>query len=307
MIKNDRQYAVTKRQIQIFEEGLAEFTTEHGARPVDPIKRAQRDALESQLSDLREQLRDYEALLSVGPKLGERRSLDNLPDALIEARIAAQLTQRQLAERLELKEQQIQRYEATDYVSASLSRILDIVDALDDFFFTFQLQRKSVGSSDWPIMESLAMASGSSVGTQFDPWAEPPLAALATPSHVVCFCSVPAESQPTSSTAIRAYSPQSDYPVRTCLIDVTPTAIGLSFHSQKIPSTTESTIPLSTHDHTYGWLKPTQEAPGLMVGANWARSPVRLSDESAESGSNSVIRLSALGRKAAIGSGQPTG
>src|SRR5438105_5053703 len=118
MIKNDRQYAVTKRQIQIFEEGLAEFTTEHGARPVDPIKRAQRDALESQLSDLREQLRDYEALLSVGPKLGERRSLDNLPDALIEARIAAQLTQRQLAERLELKEQQIQRYEATDYVSA---------------------------------------------------------------------------------------------------------------------------------------------------------------------------------------------
>ena len=40
------------------------------------------------------------------------------------------LSQKDLAEKLGLKEQQIQRYEATDYESASLSRLLEISDAL---------------------------------------------------------------------------------------------------------------------------------------------------------------------------------
>ena len=36
----------------------------------------------------------------------------------------------QAAERLGLQEQQIQRYEATDYASASLTRIKEVVSAL---------------------------------------------------------------------------------------------------------------------------------------------------------------------------------
>jgi HTH-type transcriptional regulator / antitoxin HigA len=35
-----------------------------------------------------------------------------------------------LADRLGLKEQQIQRYEATDYASASLARVIEISEAL---------------------------------------------------------------------------------------------------------------------------------------------------------------------------------
>src|SRR5947199_184943 len=69
--------------------------------------------------------------------LGERRtpgfalnSFDELPTALIQARIAAGLTQKQLAERLGLKEQQIQRYEATGYASASLKRVSAVIQAL---------------------------------------------------------------------------------------------------------------------------------------------------------------------------------
>ena len=48
----------------------------------------------------------------------------------IKARIAQGLSQKDLAERLKLKEQQIQRYEATDYASASLNRIKEVVTAL---------------------------------------------------------------------------------------------------------------------------------------------------------------------------------
>ena len=53
-----------------------------------------------------------------------------LPSVLIKARIAQGLSQKDLAERLGLQEQQIQRYEATDYASASLTRIKEVVSAL---------------------------------------------------------------------------------------------------------------------------------------------------------------------------------
>ena len=56
--------------------------------------------------------------------------IDDLPVGLIRARIALRLTQKQLAERVGLKEQQIQRYEETDYVSASFSRLQEIIKAL---------------------------------------------------------------------------------------------------------------------------------------------------------------------------------
>ena len=48
----------------------------------------------------------------------------------VEARIVAGLSQNDLAERLDLQEQQIQRYEATDYCSASLTRLKEIAKAL---------------------------------------------------------------------------------------------------------------------------------------------------------------------------------
>jgi transcriptional regulator with XRE-family HTH domain len=50
---------------------------------------------------------------------------------LIRARISAGLSQRELAARLGLKEQQIQRYEATNYETASLRRVLEIAAALN--------------------------------------------------------------------------------------------------------------------------------------------------------------------------------
>ena len=54
----------------------------------------------------------------------------DLPMLLIKARIAGGLTQRELADRMGLKEQQIQRYEATDYAAAKWSRIREVADVL---------------------------------------------------------------------------------------------------------------------------------------------------------------------------------
>jgi ribosome-binding protein aMBF1 (putative translation factor) len=95
------------------------------------LRKAQRDALKSQLGDLKAELEEYEALRARRRTVLRAESFEELPRALIQARIAAGLTQKQLADRLGLKEQQIQQYEASEYASASLSRVADVIRALD--------------------------------------------------------------------------------------------------------------------------------------------------------------------------------
>lgn len=131
MIKNEREYLITRSQAKKFQDAI----THIAKRPVDPstpelLRKAEREALASQLSDLKAQIREYEGL-----QTGKRRQLklgsfDDLPTALIQARIALRLNQKSLADRLGLKEQQIQKYEATGYASASLTRIIEIIHAL---------------------------------------------------------------------------------------------------------------------------------------------------------------------------------
>jgi transcriptional regulator with XRE-family HTH domain len=131
MIRNERQYRITKSQMQGFEEKLRAFDGQPAAPGIHPrILQAQRDAIRSQVDELREDLLAYEALQAGHAKVLELTSLDDLPAALIQARIAVGLTQRQLADRLGMKEQQLQRYEATSYAGASLERIREVVAAL---------------------------------------------------------------------------------------------------------------------------------------------------------------------------------
>lgn len=132
MIKNERQYRITKAQAKRFSQTLDNLR----GRPEDPkvhplIAKAQEDALRSQLADLEGELQEYESLKAGEFQANDLKLVALLPAALIKARIAHGLSQKDLAERIGLKEQQIQRYEATDYASASLARIRDVVSALD--------------------------------------------------------------------------------------------------------------------------------------------------------------------------------
>ena len=133
MIKNERQYRITKREAKKFERTIEQLEKNPAAhRGVHPrLAKAQTEALSSQLASLRKEIEEYEAL---GKRRRKKLSLDTietLPQMLIKARIAAGLTQKELARRLGLREQQIQRYEATDYASASLARVIEIARVLD--------------------------------------------------------------------------------------------------------------------------------------------------------------------------------
>lgn len=131
MIKNERQYRITKAQANKFQLGLEDISR---ARKTQTSKAwlldLQEDAIKSQLSDLMAELSEYEALQSQNLGIIKVDSFDELPIALIKARIASGLSQKALAARMGIKEQQIQRYEVTEYARASLSRLKEVVNAL---------------------------------------------------------------------------------------------------------------------------------------------------------------------------------
>lgn len=130
MIKNSRQYRITQSWISDFGDELTRLEA-RGAGDVHPVLyKAQMDALRSEIRELRQQLEQYDALRDSNLRVLELASFADLPRGLIQARIAIGLTQRELAARLGLKEQQIQHYEATNYASASLRRVQQIIDAL---------------------------------------------------------------------------------------------------------------------------------------------------------------------------------
>ena len=133
MIKNERQYRITKAMAARFQNNLTILKQRPDADgDVHPlIAKAQEEALASQLADLENELLEYESLKAGEFQLDSLKVVSDLPAVLIKARIAQGLSQKELAERIGLKEQQIQRYEATDYASANLARIQEVASAFN--------------------------------------------------------------------------------------------------------------------------------------------------------------------------------
>ena len=132
MITNKRQYWITKNKARRFVDALEDFEAKAAERTeVDPrLVLAEREAMEAQLGELRGEMEEYERLREAGVSAVVVTSIDELPEGLIKARIASRLTQRDLADRLHLKPQQIQRYEAERYASASYERLCAVAHAL---------------------------------------------------------------------------------------------------------------------------------------------------------------------------------
>ena len=131
MIKNERQHRITKAQAERFRATLNELAATPRPNNLHPkLWEAQKAGLKSQLQDLEAELQEYETLKTGGPKILELDSLEGLPKVLIQARIVAGLTQEDLAARLGVKPQQIQRYEASDYQTASFARLREIARLL---------------------------------------------------------------------------------------------------------------------------------------------------------------------------------
>lgn len=130
MILNQRQFRITKAA----EARVAKQLEELSSAPSKGLTSRQRalllEAGSGQLEDLRRELQEYEALRMGAIPIAPIGSIEELPLALIRARIARGWTQARLAEELGVPEQQVQRDEANAYRGASIERVRRTGDVL---------------------------------------------------------------------------------------------------------------------------------------------------------------------------------
>jgi len=131
VITNERQYRIAKAELRRFEEAIEAQRVSAPSEGVDPrIHKAIGASLQSEADGLCDQIARYEDLREGRVRKRELEGLRDLPTALIEARIAAGLTQKALAERLDVQEQQIQRWEANLYSGVGVERLQEVADAM---------------------------------------------------------------------------------------------------------------------------------------------------------------------------------
>lgn len=129
MIKNQKQANLTKAR-------LAELINTRNlfeAQEVDKTTAKYRlgiNSMSSLINELQAELHVYEGLTNSNFHVLQAKSLTDIPNVLIAARLTQKMTHKDLGVLVGLKEQQIQRYEATDYETASWPRILEIAMAL---------------------------------------------------------------------------------------------------------------------------------------------------------------------------------
>lgn len=128
-ILNERQYWTEKTKLRELYTELEESRS--NPEQLSPkVKNAALDLLNTQILELVVKISEYEATKKSGGMRFYLGSLDDLPRVLIGARLSLGWIQERLADELNMPKQQIQRYEATLYESASFRRILEIADAL---------------------------------------------------------------------------------------------------------------------------------------------------------------------------------
>ena len=124
MILSARQYSVSRAAVARLKAALTAVET----RTSGPrwMRDAEISALKGQIQEIETELSEYTLLTSGRITFARSYTLADLPQILIKARIASGMSQTALATRLNMKPQQIQRYESTEYMAASLARLIQI-------------------------------------------------------------------------------------------------------------------------------------------------------------------------------------
>ena len=132
MITNQRQYDITTEWIARFQQSVAALTAQEdeGEQNTRQLRRIEVAGMLSEIETLRDQLAEYDALRSGKPATLRIDSFSEFPAALVKARIAAGLTEQQLAERLGVAVEQVERDEENDYGTASFAHVARVATTL---------------------------------------------------------------------------------------------------------------------------------------------------------------------------------
>jgi hypothetical protein len=130
-IFNEREFKITTKKIAQLRETLQSLETSPPGEAPAWLVQAQKDAHQSLLEELQELASAYEQEKTKdAAEPIEIHALEELPGAFIRMRVRRGYTQRDLAQLLNVKEQQVQRDEENLYAGASLERMARVGAAL---------------------------------------------------------------------------------------------------------------------------------------------------------------------------------
>lgn len=132
MIKNEKQYRMAKKKLDRWLKTLAQLLERAPSATESWLADEQAFGVRQEIEQLRAEITDYEETVSGKKNLPDLAVVAEIPHLLIRWRIARGLTQRELAKRLDVHENQIQKYEAENYSGASLHTITEIARILRD-------------------------------------------------------------------------------------------------------------------------------------------------------------------------------
>jgi HTH-type transcriptional regulator / antitoxin HipB len=128
MIKNEKQYRVSKKTLNDVIEKINKTKTEHDQNIKHKIFL---DSIQGFKEDIEKEIHDYEKLKSNKQTILKERSLSDLPTIIIQYKIANHLTHKEFAKILGLKEQQLQRYEAESFKTVSFQNLIKFLNLID--------------------------------------------------------------------------------------------------------------------------------------------------------------------------------
>jgi transcriptional regulator with XRE-family HTH domain len=144
MIKDELQYEVSKEWVEKFNKTLAAMERDEEAKRKDFLKwDAGRGSIQCHLDQLHEEIAEYERLMAWDKSKPIEivvEDFNRLSEALIKARMAAKMSEEELAEILDIDPERIKEYEKRKYQNASLMEILEISLALGLEFKTAVMQ-----------------------------------------------------------------------------------------------------------------------------------------------------------------------
>lgn len=128
MIKNEKQYKITKKKLQVIYEEVDRIKAGREHLPAkDELNLVSLMLFQEQLE---KEIEAYDLLKTKTPAVLEERSIDELPELLIEFKILSGLTQKEFSQKIGMKEQQLQRYEADNFNGISFKNLLRLLHAI---------------------------------------------------------------------------------------------------------------------------------------------------------------------------------
>jgi HTH-type transcriptional regulator / antitoxin HigA len=131
MIKNEKQHKIANAKLNKWLKTQAQLRDTTIVK-TDWLAKEQAFGVQQQIKQLRAEITEYEQTAAGKRKLPELELVFEIPSMLIRWRIARHLTQRELAKRAGIHENQLQKYEAEHYGCASYQTIAHIAQVLQE-------------------------------------------------------------------------------------------------------------------------------------------------------------------------------